>query len=98
MTFTLRNIQYHPDTGAVALLLEHALGSFFVNTTEAALTARMPSASGTWGNDEARAEAIAGVEARFPGEGYTVVLPPPPPVEVAPAMPVEVAPAMSPTA
>ena len=84
MKLTLRNIQYHPDTGAVALLLEHALGSFFVNTTEAALTARMPSASGTWGNDEALAEATAGVEARFPGEGYAVALPALPDVPDAP--------------
>ena len=70
MDFILRSIQYHPDTGAVALLLEHPLGSFFVNTTEAALSARC---AGVWGNPEALAEAQDGASARFPG--CTVSLP-----------------------
>lgn len=80
MQLTLRNIQYHPtadDSGPVALLLEHELGSFFVNTTEPALLAHAFAGATTWGNREALAEAIAGVEARFPGKGYTVVLPTP---------------------
>ena len=78
MELILRNIQYHPDTGAVALLLEHDLGSFFVTTTEVAMEARLAAGATTWGNDEALAEAAIGLEARFPGKGYTVVLPAPP--------------------
>lgn len=75
MELILRNIQYHPDTGAVALLIAHDLGSFFVNTTEAAMEARLTGGATVWGNDEALAEAAAGVETRFPGKGYTVALP-----------------------
>ena len=77
MTLTLRNIQYHPtskDTGALAMLIEHPIGSFFVPTTEAALAKRCAPGS-VWGNAEALAEAQAGVDAKFPGQGFTVVIP-----------------------
>jgi hypothetical protein len=76
----LRAIQYHPDTGAVALLLEHDFGGTFANTTEAALTARMTGLGENWGNAEALAEAQAWVDAdpRLGGKGYVVELPAPP--------------------
>jgi hypothetical protein len=85
-TLILRTIQLHPDTGAVALLLEHDLGSVFAITTEAALRARMPNPGDNWGNDEALAEAQAWVDAdpRLAGKGYTVTLPPPAPAPPTP--------------
>ena len=95
MQITLRNIQYHPNGTAVALLLEHPLGSFFVNTTQEALTARMLNGTGVWGDAEALAEAQTGVEAEFPGGGYVVILPAPP--EPAPLPAVADAPPAVPT-
>ncbi|MDB4882888.1 MAG: hypothetical protein JWL95_1654 [Gemmatimonadetes bacterium] len=84
MQITLRNIQYHPNSGAVALLLEHELGAFFVNATQDELTLRTPGGVGVWGDAEALAAAQAGVDAQFPTSGYTVVLPPLPPEPPAP--------------
>lgn len=79
MELRLRNVQYHPDTGAIALLIEHDLGSFFVNTTEQTVGDR-------WGNAEMLAAAQAGVDERFPGKGFTVVIPEPPAPPEAPAL------------
>jgi hypothetical protein len=83
----LRTIQFHPDTGAVALLLEHDLGSVFATTTEVALRARMPSPGENWGNAETLAEAQAWVDAdpKLAGKGYTVTLPPEPAPPAPPA-------------
>lgn len=77
MNIILRNIQYHPGpvSGPVALLLEHSFGSFFVNTTEAALDARLPDGATTWGNAEALAEAQAKVDVLYPMESHVVALP-----------------------
>lgn len=75
MTLTLRKIQYDPGTGTVALLIQHALGSFFVNTTETKLLARVVAPATTWGNAEALAEAQPAVDVLFPGQGFVVVLP-----------------------
>lgn len=77
MDIILRNIQYHPNGESVALLIEHELGSFFVNTTQDALTALTPGGTGVWSDAEALTAAQAGVDERFPASSYTVVLPEP---------------------
>ena len=80
--FTLANIQFHPDTGTVALLVTHPMapGGFYLNTTEAALQARMDPPGENWGNDEAVAEgqALLDVHPLYGGNGYTLVLATPP--------------------
>ena len=74
MQITLRNVQYHPASEPVALLLEHDFGALFVNTTQSALQGLAP-AGALWGDSEALAAAQQGIAALFPGRGYTVVLP-----------------------
>lgn len=90
MKLVLRKISYDPDlSGDVSLLMEHAMGSFFLNSTEPQLEARMAPGATTWGNDEAKAEAEAllatpasftaatGMSAdKFPDEGFVVVIAP----------------------
>lgn len=69
----LRNVQYQPNQPAVALFCEHPMAPFFLNTTQSAMTAR--ANGGVWGDAEALAEAQAGVDAKWPGQGFVVVLP-----------------------
>lgn len=75
MNVTLKNIQYHPNGDPVACLITHPMGSFFVNTTQTALLARVVAPETTWGDAECLAEAQAGVDALYPDQGFTVVLP-----------------------
>lgn len=76
MNVTLRNVQYHPNEEAVALLIEPPapVAPFFVNTTQTALAARA-TVGVPWSDAEALAEAQAGVTALYPTWGFTVVLP-----------------------
>lgn len=76
MNITLRNIQYHPNGEPVALLMEHALGSLFLNTTQSALTARTVGGTGVWADGEALAEAQALLDIQYAGQGFIAVLPP----------------------
>ena len=92
MNSYLRTVQFHPDTGAVALLIEqrlgeHVLSSFFVVTTEEALHALAPTGTpaGYWSNEEALAEGQRGLDERFPGEGLVLEFLPAPVVDEAAA-------------
>jgi hypothetical protein len=74
-TWTITNIQYHPNRGTATLFLEHPIGAKdWVNTTEAALQAHAP-AGALWGDAEAVAVAQAHLDAKFPGQGFVAALP-----------------------
>lgn len=76
MNITLANVQYHPNSDAVALYLEPPapMGPILRPTTQAALQARA-AAGVPWSDAEALAEAQAIVDAEFASWGFTVVLP-----------------------
>ena len=88
----LRTVQFHPDTGAVALLIEqrlgeHVLSSFFVLSTEAELHALAPAKTpdGYWGNTEVLAAGQRGLDEKFPGAGLVLAFLPAPVIDEAAA-------------
>ena len=79
MNVILANVQYHPNSEAVALYIvpPAPLTPFFVSSTQVALQARAEP-DVPWSDAEAIAEAQAGVTALYPAWDFTVVLPDPP--------------------
>lgn len=83
MQLTLRNIQYHPNSDNIAFCMEHPLGTLLRPGSQAKVAARAPEGL-AWGDAEALAEAQSIVDAEFPGKGFVVALPDPPPAPPAP--------------
>ncbi len=80
MNIVLRNVQYHLGAEAVAMLLEHPFGSFYVNTTQSALMALAPQGATTWSDDQAMivAQEAVDTDERFAGLSPVVVIHTPP--------------------
>jgi hypothetical protein len=88
LELVLKDIQYHPDTGNVAMLLVPDIGGgFYANSTEPELAALAPPGmpEGYWANAECLLAAQAFVDAVKPGKGYVVVFPPTPAPQDPPA-------------
>ena len=79
MKLVIRNIQYHPNNGPVAVYLEHDAPTprfrDFVNLTQEALTAQ--AGGGVWSDNDVLALAQAHIASTTAAEGiaYTVAFP-----------------------
>lgn len=76
MNVILADVQYHPNSEAVALYMvpPAPMGPILRPTTQTALQARA-AVDVPWSDAEALAEAQAIVDAEFPDWTFTVVLP-----------------------
>ena len=84
MRLTIRNVQFHPNDGPVAVLVENALSQFYVNLDQKDLAAR--AGGENWGDDDVLAAVQANIDAdaRWAELHFVVEYPPKPPTVAVP--------------
>jgi hypothetical protein len=76
MRATIRTVQYHANGDSVAVLIENPLSSFFINLSQAELSAR--AGGGNWGDAEVLAMTTERIAAEHPEVAFEVEFPPAP--------------------